>query len=94
MLEIYFVKSQVAQSRRRDATRDTNTNVRKMCIIRFKLEQKEEEKTQKVKTKTLNEDAPSHASSSIVGHVLGRRAELGVGLDHLVDGLEEVLLGG
>lgn len=31
---------------------------------------------------------------SVVGHVSGGGAELGVGLDNLVDGLQEVLLGG
>ena len=31
---------------------------------------------------------------SVVGHVLGRGGELCVGLDDLVDGVEEVLLGG
>lgn len=31
---------------------------------------------------------------SVVGHVSGGGAELGVGLDDLVDGLQEVLLGG
>lgn len=30
----------------------------------------------------------------VVGHVSGGGAELGVGLDDLVDGLQEVLLGG
>ena len=32
--------------------------------------------------------------SSVVSHVLGRRGELGVRLDDLVDGVEEVLLRG
>lgn len=41
-----------------------------------------------------NEDELGVDSALVVRHVTGRRTEFGVALDHLVDGLEEVLLGG
>lgn len=39
-------------------------------------------------------DSGGSGKGSVVGHVSGGGAELGVGLDDLVDGLQEVLLGG